>query len=108
MRSLFSWWRKSPARQRSVRKRSFLPAVEVLETRDTPAIAINAAGTLVLAVGDNGGVAHNDTFDLRFPAGSTTLQMRQFSDGQLVATRNLPATVTQITVNGGGGIDAVQ
>src|SRR5262245_17483815 len=107
MRSLFPWRRKAAARQRSVRKPSFQPTVECLESRDTPSVTINATGTVLTVRGDNGGIVHNDTFYLRFHPGTTTLQLRQIVSGTVVASGDIPASFTQININGLGGTDTI-
>src|SRR5262245_2125352 len=109
MRSFFPWRRKAAARQRSVRRASFQPGVEQLESRDTPSITINSLGTVVQVRGDDGGLVHSDTFELRFKPGTNnaTLQMRQIV-GNVVTPVDLPETISQINISGlGGGTDTV-
>jgi hypothetical protein len=107
MRLRFTWRRKATLRQCTARKAGFRPAVEPLETRTTPSIFLTGNGTILQASGDNGGFVQDDTFELRVRPGTSVLQMRQFVNGQVVATFDAPASVTQFNVNGRNGTDTV-
>src|SRR5262249_28360903 len=90
------------ARRAAPKRNTFRPTLERLEAREVPSITVNSTGSLASAHGDNNGVVTNDTFELRFKPGTSTLQLRQIVNNSVVQSVDLPSNVGQITIDSDG------
>jgi hypothetical protein len=96
-----------PAGQRTGRKATIRPTLECLEGRDLPSITLVNSTTLV-ARGDDGGVVHNDAYQLHIRPDNGHLQLVQSVGTSKIAALDVPAGVTQIFILGDGGTDTVR
>src|SRR5262245_56273923 len=92
--------------QRTRKKSAFRLPLYTLERRAVPSITLINSTTL-LARGDDGGVIHNDTFQLHTRTDNGQFQIVQSVGTSHIASKDVPTGVTQIVILGDGGTDKV-